>query len=59
MWGLHNGEKETPKMATFISCLWQKYKAYERGSQNSLTDERIAQVQEIGFVFDGEKSPKI
>jgi len=52
-------EREDPKMYHIILNIRKAYKAREKGAKNGLTDERIAQLEEIGFDFTRRKAPTV
>mmetsp|Transcript_14970 Transcript_14970/g.31672 ORF Transcript_14970/g.31672 Transcript_14970/m.31672 type:complete len:1013 (-) Transcript_14970:337-3375(-) len=47
------------KVLRIISKMREQYKRKQRGERCGLTDERIAQLEEIGFDFQRVKSPKV
>ena len=46
------------KTRTFMSKCRALYKERLEGKQNSLTDERVAQLEELGFAFQAGKTPQ-
>eukprot|EP00585_Thalassiosira_rotula_P016916 CAMPEP_0196192560 /NCGR_PEP_ID=MMETSP0911-20130528/49083_1 /TAXON_ID=49265 /ORGANISM="Thalassiosira rotula, Strain GSO102" /LENGTH=282 /DNA_ID=CAMNT_0041464753 /DNA_START=226 /DNA_END=1074 /DNA_ORIENTATION=- len=46
-----------PQLGNFSSTIRQRYKEREEGKKNSLSDERMSQLVDLGFVFEAGKSP--
>ncbi len=52
-------KKDDRKVVRIISKMREQYKRKQRGERCGLTDERVAQLEEIGFDFQRVKSPKV
>ena len=47
-----------PQLATWIKCQRRQYKLYFEGKANTMTPERIADLESLGFEWELRKSSK-